>query len=121
MVRDLTRFVDMTGIYSMHVTRSEAHRDAASKKKKNAVKKKRDVKNKSGVVAKKRKLDGGVHGGSSSNLNKWARNCERETASPPDPQCDLFPEPSMASPSQRSSKPHKSSGQPKNLDVFWYN
>lgn len=26
MVRDLTRFVDMTGIYSMHVTRSEAHR-----------------------------------------------------------------------------------------------
>ena len=96
-------------------------RDAASKKKKNAVKKKRDVKNKSGVVAKKRKLDGGVHGGSSSNLNKWARNCERETASPPDPQCDLFPEPSMASPSQRSSKPHKSSGQPKNLDVFWYN
>lgn len=26
MVRDLTRFVDMTGIYSMHVTRSEAQR-----------------------------------------------------------------------------------------------
>ena len=96
-------------------------RDDASKKKKDAVKKKRDVKNKSEVVAKKRKLDGGVHGGSSSNQNKWARNCERETASPSAPQCDLFPEPSTASPSQHTSKPHKSSGQPKNLDVFYYN
>ncbi|KAF3539317.1 hypothetical protein F2Q69_00019373 [Brassica cretica] len=96
-------------------------RDAASKNKKDAVKKKRDATKKSVIVAKKRKLDGGVHGGSSSNPNKQARNCKRETTSPPDPQCDLFPEPSMASSFQPTSKPHKSSSQPKNSDVFWYN
>ncbi|KAG5413848.1 hypothetical protein IGI04_001415 [Brassica rapa subsp. trilocularis] len=71
-------------------------RDAASKNKKDAVKKMRDATKKSVVVAKKRKLDGGVHGGSSSNPNKRVRNCKRETTSPPDPQCDLFLEPSMA-------------------------
>jgi len=96
-------------------------RDAASKNKKDAMKKKRDATKKSVVVAKKKKLDGGVHGGSSSNPNKRARNCKRETTSPPDRQCDLFPELSMASPFQPTSKPHKSSSQPKNSDVFWYN
>ncbi|CAF2137222.1 unnamed protein product [Brassica napus] len=45
-------------------------RDAASENKKDAVKKKRDATKKSVVVVKNRKLDGGVHGGSSSNPNK---------------------------------------------------
>ncbi|KAH0923831.1 hypothetical protein HID58_023849, partial [Brassica napus] len=88
-------------------------RDASAKKKKYAMKKKRDATKKSEVVVKKRKLDSGVHSGSSSHPNKRARNCERETTSPMDPQRDLFPEPSMASPSQPTSKPHKSSSQPK--------
>ncbi|KAF3489056.1 hypothetical protein Bca52824_073417 [Brassica carinata] len=88
--------------------------------KKDAVKKKRDATRKSEVVAKKRKVDGGVHGGFSANPNKRAQNCERETASPPDPQRDLFSELTTASPSQPTSKPQKLS-QPKNLDIFWCN
>ncbi|KAF2561249.1 hypothetical protein F2Q70_00016613 [Brassica cretica] len=59
-------------------------RDAAAKKKKDVVKKKRDSAKKSEVVAKKRKLDDGVHDGSSSNPTKQARNRKRETTSPSD-------------------------------------
>ena len=110
----------MTAVHEEKKTSTVKKRDAAAKKKKDAVKKKRDVTRKSEVVAKKRKVDGGVHGGSSSNPNKRAQNCERETTSPPDPQRDLFSELTTASPSQPTSKPHKLS-QPKNLDIFWYN
>ncbi|WZZ34355.1 hypothetical protein YC2023_017756 [Brassica napus] len=61
-------------------------RDAAAKKKKYVVKKKRDSAKKSDVVVKKRKLDNGVHDGSSSNPTKQARNRKRETTSPSDLQ-----------------------------------